>query len=190
MLAPHPALRPTSLRAPARAFRSGAQVCASPVRSLREPPSLRSVANSILSPRREKGKIGARGIRGFTLLELIVAFVVFALAFGLLMQVASGSLRNARHSAHFTHAALLAQSKLDELGAGEPLEEGSDSGRFGDVYEWRLDVTKQEAPVAPNGNIDQLPFELVRLELVVEWRDGSRAREARFVTERIQQKVG
>ena len=129
-------------------------------------------------------------MRGFSLLEIIVAFVVFAFAFGLLMQVASGSLRNARHSAHFTQAALLAQSKLDELGAGEPLEEGSDSGRFGDAYEWRLDVRKQEAPLAPNGNIDQLPFELIRLELVVEWRDGSRAREARFVTERIQQKVG
>lgn len=144
----------------------------------------------MIAHRRGRQPARGRGLRGFSLLEIIVAFVVFAFAFGLLMQVASGSLRNARHSAHFTHAALLAQSKLDELGAGEPLEEGSDSGRFGDVYEWRLDVTKQEPPLAPNGNIDQLPFELVRLELVVEWRDGSRAREARFVTERIQQKVG
>ncbi len=140
--------------------------------------------------RRSRSCAARRGARGFTLLELIVAFVVFALAFGLLMQVASGSLRNARHSAHFTQAALLAQSKLDELGAGEPLEEGSDSGRFGDIYEWRLDVTKQDPPLAANGNEDQVPFELVRLELIVEWRDGTREREARFVTERIQQKVG
>ncbi len=133
---------------------------------------------------------GARRARGFSLLEIIVAFVVFALAFGLLMQVASGSLRNARHSAHFTQAALHAQSKLDEIGVGEPLEEGSDSGRFDDRYEWRLEVRKQDAPAAPNGNIDELPFDLMRLELVVEWRDGVRTRDARFVTERLQQKLG
>ncbi|MEO6065517.1 MAG: prepilin-type N-terminal cleavage/methylation domain-containing protein [Lysobacterales bacterium] len=131
-----------------------------------------------------------RGSRGFSLLEIIVAFVVFALAFGLLMQVASGSLRNARHSAHFTQAALLAQSKLDELGVGEPLEEGSDSGRFDERYDWRLDVRKQDAPPAANGNLDELPFELMHIELTVEWRDGVRTRDARFVTERIQQKLG
>lgn len=139
---------------------------------------------------RRQPTFGLRHARGFSLLEIIVAFVVFALAFGLLMQVASGSLRNARHSAHFTQAALYAQSKLDEVGVGEPLEEGSDSGRFGDRYDWRLEVTRQDPPAAPNGNIDELPFELMRLELVVEWRDGVRLRDARFVTERIQQKVG
>ena len=133
---------------------------------------------------------GPRGTRGFSLLEIIVAFVVFALAFGLLMQVASGSLRNARHSAHFTQAALHAQSKLDELGVGEPLKEGSDSGRFDDRYAWRLDVRRQAAPAAPNGNTEELPLELMHLELVVEWRDGIRMRDARFVTERVQQKVG
>lgn len=133
---------------------------------------------------------GPRRSRGFSLLEIIVAFVVFALAFGLLMQVASGSLRNARHSAHFTQAALHAQSKLDELGVGEPLEAGSDSGRFDDRYEWRLEVREQDAPPAANGNLDELPFELMHLELTVEWRDGIRTRDARFVTERIQQKMG
>ncbi len=138
----------------------------------------------------EKGIAGARRALGFSLLEIMVAFVVFALAFGLLMQVASGSLRNARQSAHFTQAALYAQSKLDELGVGEPLEEGSDSGRFDERYEWRLEVRKQDAPPAPNGNIDELPFDLMHLELVVEWRDGVRTRDARFVTERLQQKVG
>ncbi len=128
--------------------------------------------------------------RGFSLLELIVAFVVFALAFGLLMQIASGSLRNARRAAHYTQAALLAQSKIDELGVGEALEEVSDSGRFDDRYGWRLEIRKLEPPPAPTGNLEEMPFDLMRVELVVEWRDGQKSRDARFVTQRIQQKVG
>ncbi len=127
---------------------------------------------------------------GFSLLELIVAFVVFALAFGFLMQIVSGSLRNARQSAHYTQAALLAQSRLAEMGAGELLKPGSESGRFDNRYRWRLDVTPVEAPVAANGNIDAMALELMRLELVVEWREGVRERDAHFVTMRIQQKSG
>lgn len=119
-----------------------------------------------------------------------MAFVVFALAFGFLMQIASGSLRNARQSAHYTRAALLAQSRIAEIGVGEPLKPGSDSGRFDERYRWRLEVTPVEAPAAANGNVDVLALELMRVELVVEWREGMRERSANFVTQRIQQKPG
>ena len=66
----------------------------------------------------------------------------------------------------------------------------SDSGRFDDRYDWRLEVRKLEPPPAPNGAIDPLPFELVRIELVVAWREGRATREAAFVTQRVQVKAG
>ena len=68
---------------------------------------------------------------GFTLIEMVAAFVVFALAFGLLMQINTSALRMARHSATYTHATLLAKSMLDQAGVGEPLQEGAEQGAFG-----------------------------------------------------------
>ena len=48
--------------------------------------------------------------RGFTLLELLLAFLVFALSFATVLEILSGSLRNTVRARHYTEAALTAQS--------------------------------------------------------------------------------
>jgi general secretion pathway protein I len=85
--------------------------------------------------------------RGFSLIEMIAAFLVFAIAIGVLMSVLAAAIRNTRMSSDYTMAALWAQSKLDVVGVGEPVEEGHSSGRFDDVYSWDLDI-KQVDPSA------------------------------------------
>ena len=79
-------------------------------------------------------------MRGFTLIEMIAAFLVFAIAIGLLMQVLAGAMRNARQSSDYTMAALWAQSKLDGVGVVERVEEGHTNGRFDDTFGWNLDI--------------------------------------------------
>ena len=83
--------------------------------------------------------------RGFTLIEVVVAFSILAVGLGIMMQIAVGAMRQARNATEFTEAALYAQSLLDSIGVGERLEEGGDSGEFGDRYRWDLDVTPYEA---------------------------------------------
>ena len=130
--------------------------------------------------------------RGFTLLELVIAFVVFALALGALMEVNASSLRAARRSAQMTEAALLAKSKLDEFGVGVELDEGRENGRFeGTDFSWELDVRKEEPPPTATGVIEAVPVDLYRLDLTVRWQEGRDDRRAKFATMRaIQPKVG
>jgi len=125
---------------------------------------------------------------GFTLLEMVAAFVVFSLAFGLLMQINTSALRTARHSATYTHATLLAKSMLDQAGVGTPLEEGVEQGEFEDTdFSWEMDVRKTEAPPGDGGLVEQIAVDLFRIELKVRWDDGGREREVSFVTLRAMQ---
>ena len=88
--------------------------------------------------------------QGFSLIELVAAFVVFAIGFGVLMGILSASIRNTRLAADYTQAALWAQSQLDIVGIGEKLEPGRKSGRFDDRFRWELDISKYEPP--PDAN--------------------------------------
>jgi general secretion pathway protein I len=135
---------------------------------------------------------------GFTLIELVAAFVIFALGFGVLLQILSGALHTTTQSAEYTQAAMWAQSLLDTQGIGEPLQEGASSGRFDDRFTWDLAVTHYEPPPVQttvqqlttsnaNGLITQAvtPLDLFRLELVVHWGTPYLMHHARFTTVRV-----
>jgi len=77
---------------------------------------------------------------GFSLIEMVAAFLVFAIGIGILMQVLATSMHSTRQSSDYTMAALWAESKLDVIGVGEPIEPGSTNGRFDDTYSWQLDI--------------------------------------------------
>ena len=89
---------------------------------------------------------------GFTLIELVAAFVIFAIGFGVLLQILSTCLHTTAQAADYTRAALWAQSLLDVQGVGEPLQDGDFSGAFDDKYRWHLQVgqvpPQDIAPVA------------------------------------------
>jgi general secretion pathway protein I len=118
---------------------------------------------------------------------MIVALVVFAFAFAVLMEVAGSGLRAARRSSDYTQAALHAQTVLDSMGVGEPLETGTDSGRFDDRFDWQIDVREEEAPPSWSGLTEPVPVDLYRVDLTVHWKDGEVDRDAKFATLRARQ---
>src|SRR5215469_1868874 len=140
-----------------------------------------------------------RRSRGFTLIELVAAFVIFAIGFGVLLQILSTCLHTTAQAADYTRAALWAQSLLDVQGVGEPVQDGDYSGAFDDKYRWRLQVARippqDIAPVAnaapAAGNTGAAPvqttpvapsIDLYQLQLDVTWGSIYLQHDARFVT--------
>ena len=141
--------------------------------------------------------------QGFTLVELVAAFVIFAIGFGVLLQILSTCLHTTAQSSDYTRVSLWSQSLLDTQGVGEALKEGSYSGKFDERYSWQLMVRKIAAPddqpaqgVAAAGNpnmpqVDMAPvgpnnIDLYQLELIVSWGGYYLTHNARFVTLRSQ----
>lgn len=125
---------------------------------------------------------GARQ-RAFTLIEILAAFVVFALAFGAVMQALSGSIQNTVQSRGYTQAALMARSKMESLGVTEPIQPGGERGELDDGYRYDLEIREWEPPegAAPDGNL-QPQVVVYHVTLKVQWGEAPRVRQAEFTT--------
>ena len=112
--------------------------------------------------------------RGYTLVEVLVAFVILALALTLLLGTLSGAARQVKWSEEAGRAALHAQSLLAGVGVAEPLQPGRRSGTFEDGrYRWTLDIAPYEDPLLPPPDrSDPAAPRLVQLSLQVRWGEG------------------
>ena len=83
---------------------------------------------------------------GFTLLEILVALVIFALAFGVLAQIIQTGLRQSTGARSITAATLLAQSELARVGAEVPLRAGPAEGETESGMRWHTEIEQIEQP--------------------------------------------
>lgn len=120
--------------------------------------------------------------QGFSLLEVIAAIMLLAIAFTALMKVAGASISLTHNAAGYSQAAMRARSLLDSAFVGEPITPGSRSGRFDAQYRWQLDVTpwNQAGPATPGA-----PLQLYQLDLTVAWGPAGHPRSAHFRTLRL-----
>jgi general secretion pathway protein I len=121
--------------------------------------------------------------RGFTLLEVLVATVVMAIAVGGLMSAISSSLRNAARLTDHDRAALLGRQKMDELLVAAGLEKGVPfQGTWGPEVTgsmqmgWIARLTPFEIP---RGAAPGTPF-IERVELEIWWMIGAQRRSFRL----------
>jgi general secretion pathway protein I len=124
--------------------------------------------------------------RGYTLIEIIVAFAILALGLTLLLGTLSGATHQVRAAGDAGRAALHAQSLLDEFG-NLPQPQHRDGELDQGRYRWRLDVEPWQdpsprtaaSPTDPNG------AHLVHLRLQVEWGDGTPAQRIEVTSLRL-----
>lgn len=114
-----------------------------------------------------------RAQRGYTLLEVVIAFGVLALALSMLLGILTNSSRQVRWSADAGRAAMHAQSVLDEVDLSGPLREGMRDGTLEDGrYRWQLQIRPWTDPVRPQAPRDPAAARLMELRLEMEWGDG------------------
>jgi general secretion pathway protein I len=111
--------------------------------------------------------------RGFTLVEVVVAFLMLAMVLATSYELFSTGLRRAGDLEDYSRALAIAQSQLSEASYGETFEEGQVSGQSDDGrFQWTLARSRYEEPVDPS-NAQQHAFYPVRLAVRVTWRSGS-----------------
>jgi general secretion pathway protein I len=111
--------------------------------------------------------------RGYSLIEVIVAFALLALALTLLLGTLSGAARQVRNADDISRATLHAQSLLAVQGLEAPLQPSRSNGSFDDGhYRWTLDVHPYVDPHRPpQGPLAVSAQRLLQLDLVVRWGD-------------------
>jgi general secretion pathway protein I len=69
-----------------------------------------------------------RTARGFSLIEVLAAFVILSLVATALFRLFSASLNNASAAEDYSRAVLIAESRLEAAAAQQPLREANDRG--------------------------------------------------------------
>lgn len=128
------------------------------------------------------GAVLAPRARGFSLLEVLAAFVILALVATALFRMFSGALTNAGAADDWSRAVLFAESRLTLAASADPLVEGDDSGREESGLRWEARVRALETPppeiveaaIAPvEGDtgmlVDNRPTRLYRVEVDVHF---------------------
>jgi len=122
---------------------------------------------------------------GFLLLEVLVAFVIAALALAVLFQGAVGGLRATAVAGRYEQAVARARSHLAAMGGrASRLVPGVQSGDDGSGFRWEVQVTPLAAMTLPGPPSAQVLLD--RVSVTESW---GAHRAVRLVTARLQEQA-
>lgn len=120
---------------------------------------------------RGRGRLrSARREVGFTLVEIVVAFVLLALVLSTGFEIFSAGLKRAGDLEDQSRAIVIAQAKLAAAGLDAPLAEGVTQGEDGHFH-WTLAVSPSNEAMPPPEQPQPGPgtFMLYRVDVRVAW---------------------
>lgn len=124
--------------------------------------------------------------RGFSLLEILVAFAILAISLGVLMQIFSRASLSAIAAAQYSRAASIAEARLEAVGTAIPLEPGLVSGEPEDGIAWELAIVPVELGQDPGMELGAMPSLMpYRVTAIVLWKDRGRVRRLVLSTLRL-----
>jgi general secretion pathway protein I len=116
-------------------------------------------------------------VAGFSLLEVLAAFVILALVATALFRLFSGALGNATLADEYSRASLYAESRLATLGVEGGLKEGSTRGNSDDgLYTWTASISPYTVPNSTpdlESSTAAMAVRLWKLAVTVNWPGAS-----------------
>ena len=121
--------------------------------------------------------------RGFTLIEVLVALAIAALALVAIFEGASAGMQSVERAQRTVAATRLAQAHMAEVGAVVPLAEGETGGTDSAGYRWQLRIRPAAAgPASADGFRGPV---LYAVESIVSWGPATTPRSVRIQTLRL-----
>ena len=132
----------------------------------------------------QSGPTGRSGTRGFTLLEVLVALAIMAIATTLVVQLFSADLRAIAASGDMTSAAVRGDSRIREILSEPSLEENTWSEETEDGYRMDISVSEVMKP-----RTDNLPVKLMEIHLTIHWIEGMKEKSLRLKSQKMVDKA-
>lgn len=99
--------------------------------------------------------------KGFTLVEVLVAFTILALTLVVLLQLFGGGLRAVSASERHLMATMLARSVLAGIGTETPILAGEKTDDIGDGYRWTMRIAQSRTIASiKEGSQLHVPYEV------------------------------
>ncbi len=121
-----------------------------------------------------------RNQQGFSLIEVLVAFSIFAMSLGVIFQIYSAGARSTILSDEYTRATIIAESKLASIDIEGTADIGESSGMEAGKYQWftRIHPTEDE-----NTELET-NFKIVKrhIEVEVSWDSRGKSRSVKLNT--------
>ena len=121
--------------------------------------------------------------RGYSLIEVLVAFSILAMALTVLLKIFSAGLRNVDAAGEYAQAVSIAEAELAVPGILEPLQPGITQGEEDGGYRWARNVSEFRPANRPDYSGAPIPPYLIVVE--VTWSAGRGERSVRLETIRI-----
>ena len=113
---------------------------------------------------------GRTRIRGFTLLEVLVALSILAMSYGVILQIFGSAAQRASLSGDYRRAMIIAESQLDYVAATAGRSGVADTGTVGDKFDWQVSIAPTD-----EYSIVGMPsvYTPVVINIVVRWESAA-----------------
>lgn len=128
--------------------------------------------------------------RGFSLLEILIAFSILALSLGILLKIFSAGVNTASVAEEYTAAVQIAESEMAKAGVITPLQAGELNGLENEKYHWNISVSPFQF-TAENVDTATLPAVLFKVKVTVNWGGDSQtdSRQLELISLKLANKV-